>query len=990
MKKFGEYGVHTSMMEWLDDAGWETWGAPERNEWGSEELDERYGREQDEVVYWAILKEKIVELNEKIDEAAAGDVIASLKRDLNVENLVESNRQFYNILRGGKKHTLGPEYDNETIKVRLIAHPDDQARDYSLEDNRFDAVTEFPVKLGDSIRPDVVLFVNGIPLVPVELKSMTTDSDVHDAVSDMKDYEEKEPRLFVPSLFNVAADGDMLKYAAPGAPSSFYFPWYSEEWDGEGLQPFDATTSLLRPETLMDIFRYFVFYEENQEKIVPRYMQYQAANRILDRVQRGEPRKGLIWHTQGSGKSYTMLFTAYKGKKSPNITDRQYLVIVDRQKLDEQMADTLASIDFPSYDVAKSIDNLGELLGEENGKLILTTIQKFADVDTDVQADLDLETVVMADEAHRFMEKDLGNRLHTTVPPDENFYFGFTGTPVKEGESSADRNTFREFSADEDGGYLHRYSLREGERDGVITPVTFTLKDIGWDIPDEAAMDAGFERSFEDLDEEERQGVLREYVNSTELSELRPRMERVVEDIYKHYEAHLEPIEFKGMVVTPSRRAAALYGDELEKYLPPGSVEVVISSSGDDPQEMQRHHLSDEEERDVIKRFKKPDEDPKILVVCEKLLTGFDAPVLKTLFLDQEMRNHRLLQAIARTNRPMDGKTNGEIVDYTGIFKDPDAVLEYDDVEFVSRAARNTDELAEEFLEVLNDLMDTFEDIDLNGRPETMQSCKVRLAKNPQLARTFEKRYQEAEDLYEAVSPHKMLGTDEVERKWSIITQIYRVHRKTEEGGDPLDDDVRAKTRSLLEKHIEFGDVETAATVDYEMPDRDVREVEGLPDEVLLVDEGGRLRRTLEDRDDRNLVYANLSDRVKRIMERWESDKISAREALEEIQDIKEQEERIENLQDELGLSDAEFAVYQLLVTNHRETVGSEEAAADIASQVGDAVADLNFDGNMTEVQRVVRREIIHVLVYRDLTELAKDDDFLSAATGYVMANGRR
>lgn len=226
MKKFGEYGVHTSMMEWLEDIGWETWGQPERNRWGSEKLDDKYDRDKDQVVYWEILKDKIVELNRRIDRSDAKEVVESLKRDLTTENLVEGNKKFYKILRNGKLHKLGPEYDNETIRVRLIAHPDDPEFDYRIEDNRFDAVTEFPVKhlSRSAIRPDVVLFVNGIHLVPMELKSQSQQTGVEDAIADIKEYEAANPGYLLPDFSTPYVTEKSSSTPRSGPPKSFTSP----------------------------------------------------------------------------------------------------------------------------------------------------------------------------------------------------------------------------------------------------------------------------------------------------------------------------------------------------------------------------------------------------------------------------------------------------------------------------------------------------------------------------------------------------------------------------------------------------------------------------------------------------------------------------------------------------------------------------------------------------------------------------------------------
>lgn len=995
MQRFDEKGVEKQILHWLKNVGWKTWGNPELGTWGSSILDREYNRQTDEVVYWEILKEKIVELNDKVDEKEAGDVIESLKRDLAVENLVEGNKTFYKILRNGKTHTLGPDYDNETIRVRLIAHPDDTDRDYSIDDNRFDAVTQFhverPSKEGNiiTIRPDIVLFVNGIPLVNFEVKSSAQKTNIDDAIKDMKGYEEKVPPLFVPNLLNGVCDGRIFKYASVGASPKFYFPWRSDDFEEGDYQPEDGVKSLFEHETFLDIFRYFVFYEGNNKKIIPRYMQYFAANKILDRLKKGELKKGLIWHTQGSGKSYTMLFAAYKGKKCPDIEDKQYLLIVDRKKLDEQMADTLSSIDFPLYEVAKDIKDLGKLLSQNKSQLILTTIHKFGGIDDNIDADLDIETVIMVDEAHRFMEKKLGNKLKSAISND--YYFGFTGTPVKEGESMKDRNTFREFSPDEDGGYLHKYSLLDGLRDHVITRVTFTLKEIPWDIPEEKKMDLEFEGEVSDLDPEQRRKVLRKFVNSEHIAVLRPRIERVVADIVDHYNKKVLPNGFKGMVVTPSRRAAALYGEELEKYYDRNEVKVIISSSGDDPDEVQRQYLTDEQERKAIKDFKE-EENPKILVVCRKLLTGFDAPILKTLYLDQSMKNHRLLQAIARTNRPMEGKTDGEIVDYAGVFVNPEDVLEYGDIEFVTNVVENSDKIAEEFLDKLEDLMDIFEDLEFDNNPKTLRDAIVKLEKDPDVGNNFVNLYRETKDLFESASPHKKLGRSEIEEKWAIISQIYREYRTIHDPEDPdlMTHEIREKTKNILEKYMEFGEIGEGTDVEYEPIDREVTLVEGpIEPDYEVVDEGGRMRYSYEKEKEKNPIFSTLSERVKEIMERWRRDILPAEEALEELDETEKEEKRLREKQEEYGLNNVEFSLLQLMNMHYPKFFEDEEEMVKIAKAISEVTSGLTLKGNLSQIKLEVRSKLITVLASVNKIDLIKYDDkiFLKDCIHYILAN---
>jgi len=996
-QKFTEEGVEKKVLDLLEESGWEVYGSPgdEEEDWGAVQLDEQYNRDLEEVIYWELLKEKIAEINDDIDEHDASDVIEKLKRKIDTENLIKGNKTFYKLLRNGIKHT--PSESEEQIYVDLVDWASDTApgkRDQVFtENNSLLAANQFRVHRKSKIRLDIVLFLNGIPIVPIELKATGEDSTVHDGIEDMTQYEHKEPRLFVPALMNAVCDGEQFRYAAIGAADEFYSPWRSDSAEPDSsdyYEPRDAITDLLTPGTLRDILRSFVFYEDNDAKIVPRYMQFQATNRIINRIRQGEPRKGLVWHTQGSGKSYTMLFTAHKAKRLSDLDDAQYVLIVDRQKLNEQMEETLHSIDFPSFTVAQSITHLEEELAKPKGQLILTTIQKFQDTNEDINTDVELPTVVMVDEAHRFQEAKLGNRLKAALTEDF-FYFGFTGTPVAEGNNEKDRNTFDEFSP-EGEKYLHRYSIEQGKTDGVITRVTFTKAQVEWDISEKALkeMDIEYEKKFSDFDPDEKQEVLQKYVNKTELAELKPRLRKVVKKIQKHYRSNVEPNGFKGMVVTPSRRAAALYGNELETYFNPEDVEVVITASGDDPPEMQRHHMSSEEERETVQDFKKKDA-PKLLVVCDKLLTGFDAPVLKTMYLDKPMKNHNLLQAIARTNRPMEGKENGEIIDYQGVFENIEEVLEYEDF-VIEHAVIETDKLVDEFTTLLESLYDMFDDITFSGDPEELKKAVVSLEKEPSKTRTFEKTYKRAQDLWETLMPHEALGRGEIESRWDTITQVYARFKAAERGEEtPLGDDVREKTRKILAKHMDVEEVTHGETVEYEIPEREVEtaDLEQSEPAYGFIIRAEHKKDTLEVEKAQNPAYQSLSERVQQIIEDWRNDEITAEQGSELLDDIEDKQEDIEDEQDERGLTDEEYAIYRLLLDDYNQHVTGPDEARDVAKTIGDATQDISIGGNRPEVRRTLEATIINTLASNSKPELCKGENrkFVTEAVEYIIAN---
>jgi len=988
MQKTTEGGVEAKVLDYLESVGWDVYGDPRTGgEWGGSQLDEKYDRSRDEAVYWNLLKKKIVEINEKVDEEDAKEIVDNLKRDLGGENLLEANEEFYEKMRNGVPHTVVDDKTRGEEYVDLIHLPDDE-RDIQelMEKNDFTAINQFQYERKRSVRPDVTLLINGIPIVQFELKNVGPSSTVQKAMNEMDQYQEDASRIFVPNLFNVVSDGQKFRYAATDAPQKFYFPWRSESYEKGDYELKDAATDLFQPDKLMDLFRYFVFYTDGG-KVIPRYMQLQAANRMIERLRNGEPRKGLVWHTQGSGKSFTMMFTAHKAKKSPTVKDRQQILVVDRKKLETQMNDDLHDIGFPMSETADSIADLERILEEDKNQLVLTTIQKFEDVDSDISADPEGETVVYVDEAHRFTEGELGSKLKNTLP--DAFYFGLTGTPVVE-DGRKGRNTFREFSP-EGEHYLHRYSIEEGQNDGVITEVTFTKMHVEWDDIPEDVLDQEFEGEFGDLPLVEQKEILRKYVNESELAELRPRVEKVVRKILDHFESKVEPINLKGMVVTPSRRAAAIYCDELRKFRDEEEVEAIISGDGKDEDFMQKYIRSEEEERNIVEAFKDEQKDPKILVVCDKLLTGFDAPILKTLYLDKSLNNHNLLQAIARTNRPRTGKKNGEIVDFAGVFDDPEEALQYEEFEIIQNGLKETDELADEFLDLLDQLIGMF-DVEFRNDPKTIQTAVASLRKDDDKASHFLEMFSEAEDIYESVQPHEKLGEDDVITKWQIVNQVYYQYKEMEKGAMPqkgrITGEVREKTREILEDNLEVHSIEKEEeSVYYEIGTPEVKEVEDKPPEYSAAAEGAVLEENIEVKADNNPAFESLSERVKQVIDEWKGDEIEAEEALEKYGEIEKEVNEIESEQNYAGMDDSTFAVYKLFTDRYSEHFTDDEAK-ELAQSIKERTESLDFNSVERVLRKSVRREVIRSLTDEGKADVIKsEEDFLTKTVNLILKN---
>jgi type I restriction enzyme R subunit len=572
------------------------------------------------------------------------------------------------------------------------------------------------------------------------------------------------------------------------------------------------------------------------------------------------------------------------------------------------MRDQLANLTLEQWTEAESIAHLEELIEQGQSELVLTTIQKFEDVDPDEQGND--EVIVMSDEAHRFMEADLGSRLDAALP--DCYHFGFTGTPVREGERHEDRNTFREFSP-EDEDYLHRYSVKQGIKDGLILPVYFTLRhEMEWEI-DEAGLDEEFEQEFRGLSTDEKREFIQKNVTARTLAEIEPRVDRAVEEIDRHYDEHVSPNGWKGMVVTPSRRSAAMYGERLIDRRGEDEVEVLYTATNDDPDLIQQFHTDSEERDSIIKAFKQTDEEaeevtPKLLVVHNMLLTGFDAPILKTMYLDRNLKNHNLMQAIARTNRPAEGKENGEIVDFQGVFENIDDALDYD-AETKAYAARDKDELYDDLKDQLETVMGIFDGIPKDDTQEAAYEAVERISTHPE-RREFKQGFRRLQNLYEAVAPDKRLINEGIERDYKWLSRIHVAFKRTTGGEDDPEDDMREKTREIINENVEITEIKDDFPT-YKLGEEYLEDVEGLDNPGVKASQiAHATREHLHPRENQNPRYKRLSERVTDIVERWQGDEISDPDAVEALKSVEKEVLNVEEEAEEQGMDDAEFAIY--------------------------------------------------------------------------------
>jgi type I restriction enzyme R subunit len=582
------------------------------------------------------------------------------------------------------------------------------------------------------IRFDIVCFVNGLPLAIVECKSPTLGEKwFGEAMKSLGRYEEAD--LLATERGSVTQADDT--YYGQGAPWAFegvqvlagvggsagarmgtvltpalHFSEWREpyflnaEWkirNGElhiphaGVHISKPTpqdiliASALSPEALLDLTANFIVFEPEggrTVKKIARYQQFIAVNRALHRIRTAAnpaARGGVVWHTQGSGKSLTMLWLAVKLRRMIALENPTLVVVTDRTDLDEQIHGTFERCGFPNPQRAKSVRHLLLLLRSGSGLTVMTTIQKFQDATARRRPSLSEATniFVFVDEAHRTQYKSLAANMREALP--NACFLGFTGTPIDKN----DRSTPRVF-----GPYIHTYTIQQAVEDGATVPIYYESRLPELRVEGET-LDAVFERVFQGRSDKERMAIKNKYATLEAIAGAPKRIERICLDLIDHFEHFIYPNGFRAQIVACIRDAAVSYLETLERLGAP-PVALIMSGSHDDPEHLARYHTTKEQKKALIERFKNKNDPLAMLVVCDMLLTGLDAPVEQAMYLDSSLKEHTLLQAIARVNRTAEGKTYGLVVDYWGISQDlQDALSIFEPKDVQGALLEKTDEL---------------------------------------------------------------------------------------------------------------------------------------------------------------------------------------------------------------------------------------------------------------------------------------------------------
>jgi len=832
-----------------------------------------------------LLHEKVLAFNPKYKEAE-GALIGEFQR---FHTDIYGNQDFLACLRNQYKFFCAEE-DRE-LDLQLIDY-DDIERLPEARCNVYEVTEEFYTHNGHyGTREDVVFLINGIPVLVIECKNASKDEAIALGVDQIRRYHEETPEVMVPQMLFTATEAIGFTYGVTwNTVRRNLFNWKHEDVGNleAKVKSFCDIPYMLR---FLKDFILFAEQEEELQKFVLRQHQTAAVDKVVARALDRERTRGLVWHTQGSGKTFTMikaaelLFRANEAKK-PTV-----LLMIDRNELEDQMLKNLEAVGIHNVAHADRISTLNKLL-DENGQdyrgIVVTMIHKFRDMPADLNTRSNI--YVLIDEAHRTTGGDLGNFLMAGLP--NASFIGFTGTPVD--RTAYGRGTFKTFGCEDDKGYLHKYSIAESIEDKTTLPLYYNLAEnemlVPHDIMEKEYLALAKSEGIADI--EELNKILERAVNLKNFLKGKERIEKVARFVADHYRENVEPLGYKAFLVGVDREACALYKEALDRILPPEYSEIVFTGTNNDPVHLKKWHLDDKKEKQVRKNFRKPGEWPKILIVTEKLLTGFDAPILYAMYLDKPMRDHTLLQAIARVNRPYEGrspdgaeemvKPHGFVLDFVGIFDKLEKALAFDSEE-VNAIVKDLALLKQLFKsmmetkapEYLSLVSGKFDDKDVDGLIEHFRDKGRR--------KTFFKAYKEIEMLYEIISPDAFLRPyiDD----YGSLSAIYAVVRNAYARRVYVDRAFQKKTNELVQKHIGVELGEEPEPGEYIAIDKDTIEAikkgkEGGATKVINLVKS--IEKTAENESDDPFLIA-LAERARAVQEKFEDRQTTTAEALEKL-----------------------------------------------------------------------------------------------------------
>jgi len=954
-----------------------------------------------EVLLYDRLEKAIRKLNPELDEDGVYDALGQIKEHSFPSNLdqMDTNEQIRAKLVGLSRSTglepitvtqnFGEGNVEKTVRLFDFDNP---------ENNDFLVTNQFQLEgLREPIFPDIILFVNGIPLVVIECKAPSIRNPVQEAVEkNLYKYQSRgygfEKLMFYNHLL-VATSGYMARHGAVGTSLNHFARWseayplsLSEIEKMCKRKPREQEiliAGMFSKSHILDLLKNYVIYETvNNKKIkkIAKHQQYRVVTKAVDRLENIDEKSvadqgGVVWHTQGSGKSLSMLWLAtqlmYKFGNPPIV------IITDRKQLDRQIHETFRACGFPTPIKAKTSRDLEKLLQNPKGKTIMTTIQKFG-TEHGKLINTDQKVIVLVDEGHRTQYKLQAEAMRTAMP--NAVFFAFTGTPI----DKKDKSTYRVF-----GPLLDRYSFEESKADGATLPIFYEARMADLYVEgDETVGIEGlksrkaekaediekiFQRVFSDLSKEEQERLKKEYITKELIIESEERLRKIAADVIEHFTTHIQPNGFKAMLVAPSREAAVIYKRELDKLGGPRSKIIMTSNLGEkgkDGTSWDEYFTTIEQREFESEFFKSPENQIQIIIVVDMLLVGYDAPIVQVMYLDHPLREHALLQAIARVNRPYTAaKTYGLIVDYCGITKELQKALAIFDEQDVKDALIPIEKEVHELKTRHKEVMSFFSDIsDRNNNDLIIEKFEpVHVRDN------FEYAFKMFSKSLDAVLPRKEAGPyiedfKYLSQKRQLLRNFYGSYgmsfRLEGQKVQQLVDDYIHALR--MENLIDFRKVTNETFL------VDIMKFKGDRARTALVK--NKIRQIIEEKKSENPVYyEKIRDRLEKLIEEEEKKRRETAKYFNRYKELLEEMLEVGKERTRLGFTTTfEHAVYDLLLqTTRDDEVFSKKMAKKIYEEIKPEIEIIGWHTKRDSQKRIslIIYDILHETKNKHLTE---------------------
>ena len=975
-------------------------------------------REYTEVVLSARLRNAMDKLNPQLSQDAKEDALKKVLRT-DSPNLLINNEKFHQYLTDGIEVEIRTDAGIRGEKVYIVDFE-------NPENNEFLAVNQFTVIEGNqNKRPDIILFINGLPLVVIELKNAVDENaTLQSAYHQLQTYKNTIPSLFTYNELLIISDGWDAKCGTLTGGFGRFMAWKTKDGknDANPLQPQMEVmfNGMLNKETLLQLIRSFIVFEKSKEetlKKVAAYHQYYAVNKAVESTiiassQTGDKRGGVVWHTQGSGKSLSMVFFSGKLIVEPQMENPTLVLLTDRNDLDEQLFETFTNCQQLLRQKPQQADSrrdLRELLTVASGGIVFTTIQKFmpeAEVEEEeIQYGMAAESpiryigarvksfserkniVVIADEAHRsqydFID-GFAKKIRDALP--NATFIGFTGTPIE----MSDRSTKAVF-----GNYVDIYDIQQAVNDKATVPIFYEsrLAKVNFDEAEKVHIDEQFEELTEGEELSNRQQMRAKWARLEAIVGNPNRIEKIAQDIVYHFEQRNTVLNGKAMIVCMSRRICVDLYDAIIKIRPDwhsdddelGAIKVVMTGSSSDVQQMQPHIRNKERRKEIGKRLKNPFDDLKMVIVRDMWLTGFDAPCLHTLYVDKPMRGHSLMQAIARVNRVFtEGKAGGLVVDYLGIAQELKSAL----AAYTESGGKGAPTLDQEL--AVAKMLELYEAIEYQLRhfdwrkfftltPEKkLQFIPVvvdYIFSQENGEQSFTDNTKKLLNAFALSVPHPkaMAIRDDVALFQAIKTRLVKISDRNE--GSKTDEEMETAIKQIISEAItaeNVVDIFDAAGIKKPdiaiLDDRFLQELKEMPHKNLAVELLKKLlKEEIKKRTKINLVESKkFSEMLEDAINRYHNGMIDTVEFLEKVlipfaQQMKEADRRGEAL----GLDFREYAFYTALeVNNSAVAILGDEVLKQIAQELLKTVRNsTTIDWTLKEsVQAELRRNVRRVL----------------------------